>query len=128
MASGDVGAMHVAELIRKLVYSSPKPSQPIPLSDGSISHGRILTAAVLLLLVAYGVSKYLSSGGHIRPERVSLVPISLLQPSPVSTASPTTSRSMLLARAHHFDNGNWMPKSDGTVLWPHTIGPGPYGL
>lgn len=68
------------EISRDLVF-------PVPLSDRGIPHGRILAAAVLLLLAAYGAWYYLSSGGRIRPERVSAVPKSLLQPSPTPPAT-----------------------------------------
>lgn len=63
------------EISRDLVF-------PVPLGERGIPHGRILAAAVLLLLAAYGAWYYLSSGGRVRPERVSAVPASLLPPSP----------------------------------------------
>ena len=59
------------EISRDLVF-------PVPLGERGIPHGRILAAAVLLLLAAYGAWYYLSSGGRVRPERVSAVPASLL--------------------------------------------------
>jgi cytoskeleton protein RodZ len=68
------------EISRDLVF-------PVPLSDRGIPHGRILAAAVLLLLAAYGAWYYLSSGGRLRPERVSAVPKALLQPSPTPPAA-----------------------------------------
>ncbi|MGH7013488.1 MAG: RodZ domain-containing protein [Stellaceae bacterium] len=67
------------EISRDLVF-------PVPLGDRGIPHGRILTAAVLLLLAAYGAWYYLSSGGRVRPERVSAVPAALLPPP----AAPST--------------------------------------
>lgn len=108
--------MHVAEFIRKLLCSSPRTRQRVPLGDGAIPHGRILAAAVLVLLAAYGASYYLSSGGRIRPERVSLVPKSLLQPLP---------------EAQHLKFAHSDPPTlvePASILWPHPKGPGPYGL
>lgn len=102
--------MHFAEFICKLLGASPRIRRRVPLADGAIPHGRILAAAVLVVLAAYGASYYLSSGGRIRPERVSLVPESLLQSLPV---------------AQHFKLAHGDPAS---VLWPHAMGSGPYGL
>lgn len=70
------------EISRDLVF-------PVPLGERGIPHTRILAAAVLLLLAAYGAWYYLSSGGRVRPERVSAVPTALLPPSAApSTTSP----------------------------------------
>ncbi|MDE2167093.1 MAG: helix-turn-helix domain-containing protein [Alphaproteobacteria bacterium] len=71
------------EISRDLVF-------PVPLGERGIPRGRILAAAVLLLLAAYGGWYYLSSGGRVRPERVSAVPASLLPAAPPKSA-PTTS-------------------------------------
>lgn len=78
------------EISRDLVF-------PVPLGERGIPHGRILAAAVLLLLAAYGAWYYLSSGGRTRPERVSAVPAALLPspapstnaPAPTTTSGPT---------------------------------------
>src|SRR5215469_3459539 len=73
------------EISRDLVF-------PVPLGDRGIPHTRILVTAVLLLLAAYGAWYYLSSGGRVRPERVSPVPTALLPPPAApSTASPPSS-------------------------------------
>ena len=73
------------EISRDLVF-------PVPLGDRGIPHTRILVTAVLLLLAAYGAWYYLSSGGRVRPERVSPVPTALLPPPAApSTASPSSS-------------------------------------
>lgn len=69
------------EISRDLVF-------PVPLGERGIPHTRILAAAVLLLLAAYGAWYYLSSGGRVRPERVGAVPTAL-QPPPATL--PTTS-------------------------------------
>jgi len=69
------------EISRDLVF-------PVPLGERGIPHGRILAAAVLLLLAAYGAWYYLSSGGRVRPERVSAVPSALLPPPAASTNQP----------------------------------------
>ncbi len=66
------------EISRDLVF-------PTPLGERGIPHGRILAAAVLLLLAAYGAWYYLSSGGRMRPERVSPVPAALAPPPAAST-------------------------------------------
>ena len=67
---------------------------PVPLGERGIPHGRILAAAVLLLLAAYGAWYYLSSGGRVRPERVSAVPSALLSPPAApSTANPPAAES-----------------------------------
>jgi len=72
------------EISRDLVF-------PVPLGDRGIPHTRILAAAVLLLLAAYGAWYYLSSGGRVRPERVSAVPAALLPPPAApSTTSPSS--------------------------------------
>ena len=83
--------------------------------------GRVLAAAVLLALAAYGAVHGLSSGGRLRPERVSLVPKSLWQPASARAASPAS--PSLPPGAARYDA---KPKS--TVLWPKTKGPGPFGL
>jgi len=70
------------EISRDLVF-------PVPLGERGIPHTRILAAAVLLLLAAYGAWYYLSSGGRVRPERVSAVPSALLPPPP----APSTANS-----------------------------------
>lgn len=70
------------EISRDLVF-------PVPLGDRGIPHGRILAAAVLLLLAAYGGWYYLSSGGRVRPERVSAVPTAMLPP-PAAPATTNT--------------------------------------
>ena len=75
------------EISRDLVF-------PVPLGDRGIPRTRILAAAVLLLLAAYGAWYYLSSGGRVRPERVSAVPAALLPPPAApSTTSPSPSAS-----------------------------------
>ncbi|MGH6973158.1 MAG: RodZ domain-containing protein [Stellaceae bacterium] len=82
------------EISRDLVF-------PMPLGDRGIPHTRILVTAVLLLLAAYGAWYYLSSGGRVRPERVSAVPAALLPPSaaPSTTSSPPSSSANQLAPA-----------------------------
>jgi hypothetical protein len=118
LASGEGDAMDVTESIRKLLRASPKARRPVPLSDGNIPHGRILAAAVVVVLAVHGASYYFSSGGRMRPERLSLVPKSLLQPSP--------------AAARHLKRAPGDPpvfqKPDSAILWPQTKGPGAYGL
>jgi len=72
------------EISRDLVF-------PVPLGERGIPHARILAAAVLLLLAAYGAWYYLSSGGRVRPERVSAVPSAMLPPpvtQPAANSSP----------------------------------------
>lgn len=83
--------------------------------------GRMLAPAVLVALAVYGAVHGLSSGGRIRPERVSLVPKSLWQPASAPAASLAS--PSLPPWAARYDT---KPKS--TVLWPQTKGPGPYGL
>ncbi|MDE2228121.1 MAG: helix-turn-helix domain-containing protein [Alphaproteobacteria bacterium] len=68
------------EISRDLVF-------PVPLGERGIPRGSILAAAVLLLLAAYGAWYYLSSGGRVRPERVSPVPAALLPPAPLPALS-----------------------------------------
>ncbi|HYL32564.1 MAG TPA: helix-turn-helix domain-containing protein [Stellaceae bacterium] len=71
------------EISRDLVF-------PVPLGERGIPHARILAAAVLLLLAAYGAWYYLSSGGRVRPERVGAVPSAMLPPpaTPPAVATP----------------------------------------
>src|SRR5215469_1041427 len=68
------------EISRDLVF-------PVPLGERGIPHARILSAAVLLLLAAYGAWYYLSSGGRVRPERVSAVPSAMLPPAATPPAA-----------------------------------------
>lgn len=76
------------EVSRDLVF-------PVPLGERGIPHTRILAAAVLLLLAAYGAWYYLSSADRARPERVSAVPSALLPPPAApSTASQPPSPSV----------------------------------
>jgi len=72
------------EISRDLVF-------PVPLGERGIPHARILAAAVLLLLAAYGAWYYLSSGGRVRPQRVSAVPSAMLPPpaAPAGQLAPT---------------------------------------
>src|SRR6185437_11409399 len=72
------------EISRDLVF-------PVPLGERGIPHARILAAAVLLLLAAYGAWYYLSSGGCVRPQRVSAVPSAMLPPpaAPAGQLAPT---------------------------------------
>jgi cytoskeleton protein RodZ len=59
------------EISRDLVF-------PVPLTDRSIPRKPILIAALLLLVAAYAVWYFLSSGNATRPERVSEVPAELM--------------------------------------------------
>lgn len=59
------------EISRDLVF-------PIPLTDRSIPRKPILIAALLLLVAAYAIWYFLSSGNATRPERVSEVPAELM--------------------------------------------------
>ncbi len=63
------------EISRDLVF-------PIPLADHSIPRKPILIAGLLLLIAAYAVWYYFSSGDSRRPERVSEVPAELMANQP----------------------------------------------
>jgi len=69
------------EISRDLVF-------PIPLADHSIPRKPILIAGLLLLIAAYAVWYYFSSGDSRRPERVSEVPAELMANQPGAGAAP----------------------------------------
>jgi cytoskeleton protein RodZ len=70
------------EISRNLVF-------PIPLADNSIPRKPILIAGLLLLIAAYAVWYYFSSGDSRRPERVSEVPAELMANQPGAGAAPS---------------------------------------
>jgi len=69
------------EISRDLIF-------PIPLADNSVPRKPILIAGLLLLIVAYAVWYYFSSGSSSRPERVSEVPADLMAPAPGAANPP----------------------------------------
>ncbi len=69
------------EIPRDLIF-------PIPLADHSIPRKPILIAGLLLLIAAYAVWYYFSSGDSRRPERVSEVPAELMANQPGAGAAP----------------------------------------
>jgi cytoskeleton protein RodZ len=69
------------EISRDLVF-------PMPLADHSIPRKPILIAGLLLLIAAYAVWYYFSSGDNRRPERVSEVPATLMANPPGAAANP----------------------------------------
>ncbi len=69
------------EISRDLIF-------PIPLADNSVPRKPILIAGLLLLIVAYAVWYYFSSGSSSRPERVSEVPSDLMTQAPGAANPP----------------------------------------
>jgi cytoskeleton protein RodZ len=69
------------EISRDLIF-------PIPLADHSVPRKPILIAGLLLLIAAYAVWYYFSSGSSSRPERVSEVPAELMANQPGASADP----------------------------------------
>jgi cytoskeleton protein RodZ len=61
---------------------------PVPLTPRSIPGGRMLLAAFVLAVCAYGIWHYLSTGDRTRPERVASVPADLMPPPPPPAAAP----------------------------------------
>ena len=53
---------------------------PMPLTSRSVPGGRMLLAAFVLAVCAYGIWHYLSTGERDRPERVAAVPADLAPP------------------------------------------------
>ena len=64
---------------------------PVPLTSRSVPGGRMLLAAFVLAVCAYGIWHYLSTGDRDRPERVAAVPTALLPPAPAQATTPATS-------------------------------------
>lgn len=64
---------------------------PVPLTPRSIPGGRMLLAAFVLAVCAYGIWHYLSTGDRTRPERVAAVPADLMPPPPAPPAPPPPS-------------------------------------
>jgi cytoskeleton protein RodZ len=61
-------------------------SFPMPLAQRSVPGGRMLLAAIVLAVCAYGMWHYLSTGDRNRPERVAAVPSDLMPPPPPAPA------------------------------------------
>ena len=62
---------------------------PLPLTPRSVPGGRMLLAAFVLAVCAYGIWHYLSTGDRARPERVAAVPTDLMPPpTPPPPAAP----------------------------------------
>ncbi|HUZ72479.1 MAG TPA: helix-turn-helix domain-containing protein [Stellaceae bacterium] len=59
-------------------------SFPMPLTPRSVPGGRMLLAAFVLAVCAYGIWHYLTTGDRTRPERVAAVPTDLMPPPPAS--------------------------------------------
>jgi cytoskeleton protein RodZ len=66
---------------------------PVPLTPRSVPGGRMLLAAFVLAVCAYGIWHYLSTGDRDRPERVAAVPTELLPPQPAPFAPPADTQS-----------------------------------
>lgn len=93
-----------AELLRRFrseaagLQAKPDLTFPMPLSEGSLPAGRVLTIAVILAACGYGMWYYLTVPGRTLPERVAEVPADLLPAKPAisrptrSTASAASAR------------------------------------
>ncbi len=60
---------------------------PMPLTPRSVPGGRMILAAFVLAVCAYGMWHYLSTGERARPERVEAVPTDLVPPPPPPIAA-----------------------------------------
>jgi len=72
---------------------------PMPLTTRSIPGGRMVLAAFVLAVCAYGIWHYLSTGDRARPERVAAVPADLMPPPPPPPAPIASAATPALADA-----------------------------
>lgn len=74
---------------------------PVPLSERSIPGGTMLLAALILAVCGYGLWYYVSTGAHIRADRVSAVPPEFSVTPQRNPGPQLSARSTAVARPAH---------------------------